>query len=288
MRRLRSLALASLLCLSAGCDIGYDGTFVVEELSILGVQMEPAELVFDLDQLLFMPPEHFPYTRLYMNALAVNPESMGGQDAIRHCHWAIGDPPLEGTMPIVTSGTELVFEGDSLFGALDVLGDAEDFTPAALAALLSEGSVQLPIVVTAVTDDDTATAVKLLSIRGERGWDDDTNDNPHAEGLEVGPASWPESMLVNLGNAPLEPVAVGRDAEIEITVDPDDDGKDGDVASTMYTTAGHIYWSADSMRTWNLTTPDEDYEAESFRVFVVLRDPEGAQSWITIEQGLLY
>jgi hypothetical protein len=290
MAMIRSLALAALLALSAGCDIGYDGTFVVDELSILGVQMQPSELVFDIDELLLLPAGHFPTTHLYMSALAVNPEELGGQDAILHCQWSIGDPPLEGTMPIVTSDTELRFEGDSLFGALEMLvGGSEQLTPAALASLLSDGDVQLPIVVTAVTADDTATAVKLLTIRGERGWAEEANDNPHAEGLEIGSAPpYPESLLVALGNQPLTAPAVGRDAEVEITVDPDDDAKDGDVASTMYSTAGHIYWSAESMRTWNLTTPDEDYGAPSFRVFIVLRDLEGAQSWITIAQPLLY
>jgi len=288
MRRL-ILSLV-LLWVLGGCDAANDHTYVVEELMVLGVHVEPSELLFDLDLLNHLPSDSFPYTRVAMHALAVNPESLGGQDAIRYIQWSVGDPPIEGTVPIVTSGNELVFEGETLYPALQMLGgDAEEFTPASLAAMLADGPLQIPIVVTAVSDDDAATAVKLLTVRAAEGWESGPNGNPNFEGLQMGGATWSESFLEGFGPGhSLSPPAVGRGAEIEVSVDPDDDGKDGDVESTMYTTAGHIYWSASSMRLWNLITPDAEYEPDRFRVYIVLRDPEGAQSWLTIDQALLY
>lgn len=290
-RPLRGLALAVWLLAAGACNPAEDYTFVVEELSVLSVQMQPSELVFNLEELELLPITTFPHTHLYMRALVVNPEHLGGQEAVEGIHWAIGDPPIEGSVPIVTSTPEIYFGGDTIYPALEFFGQTlDEYTPAALAETLREGDLKIPIVVTAITADDSATAVKLLTVRGVEGWDVTANENPSAEGLGVGERDWTSTMLDNLQGTLVSPPPppVGRQAKLDITVDPDDDGKDGDVASTMYTTAGHIYWSADSMRTWNLTTPDEDYEAESFRVFVVLRDPEGAQSWITIEQGLLY
>lgn len=290
-RILRWPVFAVWLLAAAGCNPENDHTFVVDELSILSVQMHPAELVFNLEELEMLPITVFPHAHLYVRALAVNPEHLGGQDAIEGLQWSIGDPPIEGSVPIVTSEPEIVFSGDTLYPALEFFGKAIDqYTPAELAETLREGDLKVPIVVTAITAGDSATAVKLLTIRGVEGWDDVPNENPGAEALGVGERDWTSSQLSNLPGTVVTPAppAVGRQAKIDITVDPDDDGKDGDVESTMYTTAGHIYWSANSMRTWNLTTPGDDYVGDSFRVFVVLRDPDGAQSWLTIEQSLLY
>jgi len=286
----RVLAAAALLWTFTGCNPASDHTYVVEDLMVLGVRMEPAELVFDIDLLDHLPADRFPYTRIEMSALVSIPEDLGGQEALRHVHWSIGDPPMEGTVPIVTTGTELVFEGESLYPALQSFGGTDDiFTPATLAATLAEGPLQVPIVVTAVSDSDSATAVKMLTVRAAEDWGDSPNGNPSVEGLQVGSATWSESFLENLGHGQtLTPPAVGRGAELDVSVDPDDDGKDGDVESTMFTTAGHIYWSASTMRLWNLTTPGDEYEPERFQVHIVLRDPEGAQSWITIDQALLY
>ena len=279
-----------LLWTLAGCDTASDHTYVVEELMVLGVRMEPSELVFDLDLLHNLPADHFPYTRIEMSALATNPDSLGGQEAIRHIQWSVGDPPVEGTVPIVTTGLDLTFEGETLYPALQMFGEiAGEFTPATLAETLAEGPLQIPIVITAVSDTDAATAVKLLTVRAAEEWGDGPNGNPSVEGLEMGGATWSESFLDSLGpGLTLTPPAVGRGAAIDVTVDPDDDEKDSDVESTMYTTAGHIYWSSATMRTWNLTTPGKDYEPDGFRLYIVLRDLEGAQSWITIDQSLLY
>lgn len=290
-RSLRWSLLAAWLLAASGCNPDNDYTFVVEELSILSVQMQPSELVFNLDELEMLPITVFPHTHLYMRALAVNPEHLGGQDAIEGLQWSIGDPPIEGSVPIVTSKPEIIFSGDTIYPALEFFGEAvELYTPADLAETLREGDLQVPVVVTAMTADDSATAVKLLTIRGVEGWDNSPNGNPTAEALRVSERSWTSGQLANLDDTVVTPAPppVGRQAEIEITVDPEDDGTDGDVESNMYTTAGHIYWSANSMRTWNLTTPGDDYVGDTFRVFVVLRDPDGAQSWLTIEQSLLY
>jgi hypothetical protein len=290
-RILRGSLLAAWFLVVTGCNPENDHTFVVDELSILSVQMQPSELVFNLEELEMLPITVFPYTHLYMRALAVNPEHLGGQDAIEGLQWSIGDPPIEGSIPIVTSEPEITLTGEALLPALAFFGKTLDqYTPAELAETLRDGPLEVPIVVTAITADDSATAVKLLTVRGVEGWDNLPNENPSAEALGIGERDWTSGQLDNLSNTVVTPAppAAGRQAEFDITVDPDDDGKDGDVDSTMYTTAGHIYWSANSMRTWNLTTPGDDYVGDSFRVFVVLRDPDGAQSWLTIEQTLLY
>ena len=286
----RTISTLAFLSMILGCDTNNDYTYVVEELMVLGVGMEPSELVFDLDLLYHLPADHFPNTRIEMKALVANPDSLGGQEAIRHIQWSIGDPPMEGTVPIVTTSSDLLFEGEMLYPALQGLGGVSgEFTPATLADILAEGPLQLPIVVTAVSDNDAARAVKLLTVRAAEDWGDDPNGNPSVEGLEMGGATWSESFLDNLGpGQTLTPPAVGRNTAIDVKVDTDDDASDGDVESTMYTTAGHIYWSASSMRRWNLTTPGEDFEPDRFSLYIVLRDLEGAQSWITVDQTLLY
>ena len=280
-----------LLLAAIGCDASSDRTFVVEELSLLGVQTDPAELTFDPDWLQTLPSSQFPPMPMRLRALAINPEEMGGQEAIEYLHWSIGDPPLEGTVPIVTTEHELRLEGDTLYPTLQALGGTTgEFTPADLGAMLEEGDLKLPIVVTAVAGEETATAIKLLTIRGidEDDEEDTRNENPTFEGLEVDETSWSETILEGLGAGHvLTAPATEYGSELDITVDPDDDGKDGDVESTMYTTAGHIYWSAASMRTWNLISPGSSYAEESFHVYVVLRDPQGAQTWVDIEQPLL-
>lgn len=291
VRPVRGLAWVVWLLLAGACNPADDRTFVVEELSVLSVQMQPSELVFNLEELELLPITTFPQTRLYMRALVVNPEHLGGQDAVEGVHWAIGDPPIEGSVPIVTSTPEINFSGDTIYPALEFFGQVlDEYTPADLAETLREGDLQIPIVVTAITADDSATAVKILRVRGVESWDAIPNENPSAEALGIGERDWTSTMLNGLVGTVVSPPppAAGRQAKIDITVDPDDDGKDGDVDSTMYTTAGHIYWSANSMRTWNLTTPGDDYVGDSFQVYIVLRDPDGAQSWLTIEQSLLY
>ncbi len=286
LRRAGLIALlASALAGGAGCQTAFDGTFVVDELSILAVRTQPAEIVYDLDLLRLGWLEEIPVpAQMYVGALVANPESMGGQRAIEHYRWTLGDPPLDGTPILISDRPELILQGDSVAPALEIFGGEDGaMTPAELADLLEEGPLQIPLVVTAIADLQTATAVKMLIVRGTSDGVVTPNENPTAEGLDMGDESWTESELLALQDKPLYPdTELPRGSRIDFTVNPEDDAKDGDVTSTLYTTAGSIMWSSESMRTWWLDVPDGDYPFETFEVYVVLRDLEGAQSWLTV------
>ncbi len=273
------------LTLGLGCTGAFDGTFVVDELAILGVQLTPAEIVYDLDQLRTTPLTEIPLpNQLNARVLAANPEALGGRTAIESYHWAIGDPPLEGTPVLVTTVPELRLQGDAVGPALEILGGGDGvLDPAELADILAEGPLQVPLVVTAMAGLQSATAVKMLTVRGTDDGVVTPNENPTAEGLElVDHAEWNETQLLDWGDRPI-PVELPPGDRIMITVDPEDDAKDGDTASTMYTTAGSIMWSSGSMRSWWFDVP-EDHDFDTFHVHIVLRDQEGAQSWITLVQ----
>ena len=287
------LVVAVAACVSTACNSAFDGTFRVDELSILGVRLQPAELVYDVYQLKYGQLDEIPLPdQLHLSALAVNPESLGGQDAIEAYHWAIGDPPIPGTPTLVSTGSSLLLEGDAVLPAMSIFDDGDGvFSPREFGELLDEGPVQLPLVVTAIAGRQSVSAVKMITIRGDRGGDLTPNQNPSAEGLKMGDfAEWSEVWLLQHQDTPLDhtqpPDRLQRGSRVMITVDPEDDGKDSDVASTMYTTAGSINWSSESMRSWWLEVPEEDHPFETFHIYVVLRDPGGAQSWHAIHQGL--
>ncbi len=282
------VALAALAAAGGlgGCSTAFSGTFMVDELTILAVRTQPAEIVYDLDLLRQDWLEEIPVpTQMYVGALAANPESMGGRNAIERYQWTLGDPPLEGTPTLVSDRPELMLQGESVAPALEIFGGEDgSLSPAELAELLESGPLRIPLVVTAIAGPQSATAVKMLTIRGTDDGVVTPNENPTAEGLDIGDLSWNETQLLNLQDEPLGLPAdtLPRGSRVDFTVNPEDDTKDGDVVSTLYTTGGSIMWSSESMRTWWLDVPDDDYPFESFEVFVILRDLEGAQSWLTV------
>lgn len=294
MRRRLLLTLVTALSLPpflAGCASSFTGTFVVEELSILAVRVEPSELVYDLNLLRQPILTEIPLpNQLRVTALVANPESLGGQDAIERYQWSIGDPPLEGTPILVTEVPELRLEGEAMGPAMDILGGEGVLTPAQLADLLEQGPLRIPLVMTAMSGLQSSTAVKMLTVRGTSDGVTSPNENPTAEGLEMDSGTelqeWNETQLLeNEGRAFKSNLHPDPGDRIAVTVNPEDDAKDGDVTSTMYTTAGNLMWSTESMRTWWLDVP-EDYAFDAFEVFVVLRDLEGAQSWVRVIQPL--
>jgi hypothetical protein len=281
------VALAALAAAGGlgGCSTAFSGTFVVDELTILAVRTQPAEIVYDLDLLRQGWLEEIPVpTQMYVGALAANPESMGGRTGIERYQWTLGDPPLEGTPTLVSDRPELMLQGDSVAPALEIFGGEDgSLSPSELADLLESGPLRIPLVVTAIAGPQSATAVKMLTIRGTDDGVVTPNENPTAEGLDMGEEKWNETELLALQDKPLYPdTELPRGSRIDFTVNPEDDTKDGDVVSTLYTTGGSIMWSSESMRTWWLDVPDDDYPFETFEVFVVLRDLEGAQSWLTV------
>lgn len=297
MRRTATIGIALALALGlAGCEATFDETFVVDELSILAVQtavhagsdQEQAELVF-VPEVLRSMPQLPALPRIEVRALAVHPEDQGGQDAITHFHWAVGDPPLEDLPTVVTTQPVLQIEEGTVVPALAaLLPDGGDLTPTGLADLLDEGPIHVPLVVTAFAGQETARAVKLLTIRGLVGAEDEANRNPSAEGLSMDDVEWSEDLLENIGRGPVGPYDLQRDEQVVFEVDPDDPGADdGDVETTMYVTAGTIGWSPESTRTWVQRVPGEDYAPEQMRAFLVLRDLQGGQSWLTIQQRLV-
>lgn len=288
--------LALLLAVGlAGCEAQFDQTFVIDRLSIIGVQtavqmgeQEQAELMFSTEMLRNMPVmPKLPH--IIVRVLAINPETEGGQDVIERYHWAIGDPPMEGVPTVVTSSPQVVIEETTVIPALAMLlSDGEELTPQSLADLLDEGPILIPLVVTAIAGDKTATAVKMFTIRGRTDPEDEANQNPLPEGLTMGDEEWSEEYFEVIGTLPSGPWSVDRDDELVFDIDPDDPGDDdGDVETTMYVTAGTIGWSPESMRVWVQKTPGEDYEPDEMRAFIVLRDPLGAQGWFTIIQDLM-
>ncbi len=275
-----------------GCASSFTGTFVVDELSVLAVQVEPAELVYDLHLLRHGNLTEIPMpSHLRIRALAANPESLGGEVAVERFHWSIGDPPLEGTPVLVTDVPEIRLAGDAMGPALEILGGEDGvLTPAQLADILEQGPLRVPLVVTAMAGLQTSTAVKMLTVRGVSDGVTAPNECPTAEGLNLdsGTATqeWSETELLMLeGKKLMSQLRPEPGDRITMTVNPEDDAKDGDVTSTMYTTAGNIMWSPASMRTWELDVP-EDHAFDAFEVYVILRDLEGAQSWLTVVQPM--
>jgi len=289
MRDARPWLLSLVACVTlAGCEAQFDQTFVIDELSILAVQTEPAELVFNTDWLRqYASHELPPLPRIAVRVLAVNPEQRGGQAAIERYHWSIGDPPLEGVPTVVTEGPELVMEQGVVLPALEAVLDGEDLTPEGLADLLDQGPLMVPFVITVIAGEDSSTAVKLFTVRGTTEPEDEANQTPIAEGLSMDDRVWSEESLEVIGGVAFGPYTKDREQEVVFEIDPDDpSADDGDVETTMFVTGGTIGWSPESMRVWVQQTPGEDYEPEQVRVFLVLRDPQGAQSWVTIEQRL--
>ena len=291
----RSPLLALLLVLGVlGCEAQFDETFVIQELSIIGVQTavqsgdrEYAELVISTNALRMM--NQMPaLPQVIIRVLAVQPEAAGGQDAIERYHWAIGDPPMEGVPSVVTTIPEVVIEHGSVIPALAaVITDGEELTPQALADRLDEGPILVPVVVTVIAGEDSAKAVKMFTIRAQVDPEDEPNRNPLPEGLTMGDVEWSEEFFEVIGAQPSGPHDIQRNDEVVFDVDPDDPGDDdGDVETTLYVTGGTIGWSPDSMRVWVQQTPGEDYEPDQLRVFLTLRDPQGGQGWFTILQDL--
>ncbi len=289
--RRRSLAalLLGLALAAPACDLSFDTTFVIDDLAVLGVRLEPAEVLLDLEQMRRIPDgETLHVEPLTASVLAVNPESAGGRDAILRYHWSIGDPPLEGTQTVVTEQPSLQIGASSMTAVLSSYYGEEGIpTWDEIADTLEQGPVQLPLFVTALTADRSATGVKMVTVRGRDAIEDAPNANPGAEELEVGGRAFSEELLDLLGEAPAHAEAAARSSQVAIRVNPGDpDADDGDVATTMYCTAGTIHWSQDTMRTWVLQTPGEEYPYDELLVAITLRDQEGGQSWVTVIQPL--
>lgn len=285
--RLR-LALLLLPLLPLGCEMSFDSTFLVDELSVLSVRCEPAELVLNREDLLDPNSIYLEDAAVRVSALAMNPERLGGVDAIESYYWSIGDPPVEGTTPVVTTTPHLMLPLVDLLPALAAYGYLDD-TPslADLEGFLADGPVVLPLVVTAISPEATATAVKMYSIRETVGYEEMGNLNPELDEFSIGARTYSSEFIEAMGDTPLHAEPIARGTQQVLVVDPDDlDGDDSDTTTYMYTTGGVLQWSAGSMRTWVWNVPDETFEQEQVTLAVTLRDPEGGQTWMTIEQPL--
>ncbi len=282
------LALLLLPCVTLGCEMSFDSTFLVNELSVLSVRCEPAEMVLNREDLLNPESLLLEYTTVRVSALAMNPERLGGVDAIESYYWSIGDPPVEGSTPVVTTTPHLDIPLADFLPALAAYGSwDENMTFADLEEYLSNGPITLPLVVTAISPEATATAVKMFTIRETVGYEEMGNLNPEVDELTIGTRTFSHEFIQAMGDSPMHATPVARGTEQVLVVDPDDlDGDDSDTTTYMYTTGGILQWSADSMRTWVWLVPDDDFDQEQVTLAVTVRDPEGGQTWLTIEQPL--